>query len=134
MHRKIILALVGLTLNMPAWSQTSISYESPRAAYLALNKDPHAELKRNAGGWEIVDVSKGPNEGIWTFAPNSHASFPSVVKRQVVERNGRLFVGMDVLCGGTKSACDQYVAEFAKMNEQMKTELNDKRATGEVGR
>ena len=77
-----------------------------------------------------MNVSKGLNEGIWTFAPNSHPSFPSVVKRQVIERNGHLFVGMDVLCGGAKSACDQYVAEFVKMNEQMKTELNDKRATG----
>nr|WP_145545475.1 hypothetical protein [Variovorax boronicumulans] len=131
-RRPLLLAAVVLALN--AHAQTSIPYQSPRAAYLALSKDPSAKLKRNAEGWEIVSVSEGPNEGIWTFAPSTHASFPSVVKRQVVERNGQLYVGMDVLCGGAKPACDQYVAEFAKTNEEMAKDLNEKRAAGEAVR
>ncbi len=129
-RQSIFFAVACLVSSAQAQSQTNISFASPRAAYLALSKDPAAKLKRNAEGWEIVDVAEGSNKGIWTFAPNSHASFPSVVKRQVLERNGQLFVAMDVLCGGSKSACDQYVAEFAAMNEQMAKELNDKRVSG----
>ena len=132
MHRTILFAVASLALN--AQAQTSIPYQSPRTAYLALSKDPGAKLKSNPEGWQIVDVAEGPNAGIWTFAPSTHPSFPSVVKRQVLERNGNLFLGMDVLCGGTKSACDQYVAEFTKMNEQMAKELNAKRGAGEASR
>jgi len=128
MLRTSFLIAVGLALNAQAQTQTKIPYESPRSAYLALSKDPSAKLKSNAEGWEIVHVSEGLNEGIWTFAPQSHPSFPSVVKRQVIERNGHLFIGMDVLCGGTKEACDQYVGEFVKMNDQMRKELDEKRA------
>lgn len=134
MYRTILLAAVSLALTTKAWSQTSISYQSPRAAYLALSKDSSAKLKRNADGWEIVTVADGPNEGIWTFVPNSHPSFPSVVKRQIVERNGQLFVEMDVLCGGAKAACDEYVAEFVKINEQMAKDLNETRAAEKAAR
>lgn len=127
MHRFTFVATVGLSLSFQALAQTAISFETPRAAYLALSKDPHAKLKRNAEGWEIVHVSAGPNEGVWTFAPSSHSSFPSVVKQQVVEREGALFVAMDALCGGEKPACDQYIAGFVKRNEQMSKEINEMR-------
>jgi hypothetical protein len=132
MYRTILLAVASLALN--AQAQTSIPYQSPRAAYMALSKDPGAKLRSNAEGWQIVDVAEGPNAGIWTFAPRTHPSFPSVVWRQVLERDGNLFLGMDVLCGGTKSACDQYVAEFTKINEQMAKELNAMRANSEASR
>ena len=126
--RTVFILLVGLAFNAQAQSPTKIGYESPRAAYVALSKDPGARLQRNAEGWQIVHVADGPHEGIWTFAPQTHPSFPSVVKRQVIERDGHLFIGMDILCGGSKSTCDQYVAEFVKMNEQMTKELSEKRA------
>lgn len=128
MLRTSLLIAVGLTVNAQAQTQTKIPYESPRSAYIALSKDPFAKLKRNAEGWEVVHVPEGINEGVWTFAPQSHPSFPSVVKRQVIEEKGNLFIGMDVLCGGAKEACDQYVGEFIKMNEQMRKELDAKRA------
>lgn len=128
MRRITLLVAASLALHAYAQSPTTIPYESTRAAYLALSKDPGAKLKSNAEGWEIVHVSDGPNEGIWTFAPKSHPSFPSVVRRQILEQGGNLFVGMRILCGGTKAACDQYVAEFKELNEQMARELNQKKA------
>jgi hypothetical protein len=129
MLRTCLISVFGLALNAQAQTSTKIPYESPRAAYVALSKDPNSKLKSNAEGWQIVNVSEGSNEGIWTFAPQAHPSFPSVVKRQVIESNGQLFMSMDVLCGGTKPACEQYVAEFVKMNEQMSKELNEKRSS-----
>jgi hypothetical protein len=128
MRRTILLLATSLTLNAYGQSPTTIPYDSPRAAYVALSKDPGAKLKSNAEGWEIVHVTEGPNEGVWTFAPNSHPSFPSVVRRQILEQDGQMFVGMRILCGGAKAACDQYVAEFKELNEQMAKELNQRRA------
>jgi hypothetical protein len=110
-----------------AQTPTRISYNSPREAYVALSKDPNSKLSRNSDGWQTVHVAQGVNEGIWTFAPQSHPTFPSVVKRQVFEKDGHLFIGMDVLCGGDKPACDELVRDFAKLNEQIAKDAEDKR-------
>jgi len=114
---------------LPARAQTptKIPYDSPRAAYVALSKDAGAKLTRNSEGWQTVHVSEGPNEGVWTFPPSSHSSFPSVVKRQVFEKEGHLLIGMDVVCGGTKPACDQLVVEFTALNEQLAKDINERR-------
>ena len=125
--RILLLSTAVLAFPALAQSQTAIAYQSPGAAYRALSKNPAAQLKRSAEGLEIVTVPEGPDEGIWVFAPNSHPTFPSVVKRRIIERDGQLFLDMDVLCGGTKPACDQYVAEFQKWNAQLAKELNDER-------
>jgi hypothetical protein len=130
----IILIAVAASSSGYAQSTTKVSYESPKLAYVALSKDPNAKLKSNAEGWQIVTVSEGPNKGIWTFAPSTHPSFPSVVKRQIIEHDGKLSIGMDVLCGGSKPACDQYVAEFVKLNEQMAKEIDEKREAAKAAR
>jgi hypothetical protein len=123
-----VFGLTGL-IAVVAYAQTAvpIPYESPRAAYTALSKDSHARLARNGEGWTVVDVSEGPNRGVWTFPPQSHSTFPSVVRRQVLERDGSLYIGMGVMCGGAKLACDQFVAEFTKVNEQIAKKANEKR-------
>lgn len=110
-----------------AQTPTQIPYNSPRDAYVALSKDPGSKLSRNSDGWQTVHVAQGVNEGIWTFPPQSHPTFPSVVKRQILEREGHLFIGMDVLCGGGKPACDELVRDFTKLNEQIAKDADDKR-------
>lgn len=129
MNKIALVYLLTLGLNTYAQSITKIGYESPRAAYLALSKDPSATLQRDAEGWQVVYVSEGAHAGIWTFAPPKHPTFPSVVKREVIEHEGHLFIGMDVICGGTKTACDKYVAEFVKLNQQIMEELNEKKVS-----
>jgi len=125
---RLVLGLATLAaITAQAQTPTQIPYKSPREAYVALSKDPNSKLSRNSDGWQTVHVARGVNEGIWTFAPQSHPTFPSVIKRQPFERGGHLFIGMDVLCGGSKSACDDLVRDFTKLNEQIAKDANDKR-------
>ena len=126
--RRFTLGLAALAASSAlAQTPTQIPYSSPREAYIALSKDPNSKLSRNSDGWQTVHVARGTNEGIWTFAPQSHQTFPSVVRRQILEKDGHLFIGMDVLCGGTKPACDELVRDFTRLNEQIAKEANEKR-------
>jgi hypothetical protein len=109
-----------------AQPMAGVGYEAVRAAYVALKNDPEARAKSNQG-WLLVTVPGGTNEGIWSFTPQSDPSFPAVVRRKVLERDGQLFVEMGVLCGGAKEACDQLVAAFNTLNEEMKKEVAERR-------
>ena len=119
-----------VVLSIPAaQAQTpgQIPYDSPQEASVALNKDPNAKLTRNGDGWQTVHVSQGPNEGIWSFVPQSHPAFPGVVKLQVLEKDGHLFIAKDALCGGSKIVCDQLIQESTRLNERIVKDAIDKR-------
>jgi len=130
MIKKLALLATGVSLGFSTFAQTPISipYKSVREAYIALSTDRNAKLQRNETGWEVVTVSGGINEGLWTFVPKGHSAFPAVVKRDVLEQEGKLFVAMDVLCGASKEACDLLVEDFQKLNDKMRAELDAQRS------
>jgi len=103
-----------------------VGYETVRSAYQALKNDPEARA-RSSEGWLLVNVQSGTNEGSWAFVPQGDPSFPAVVRRKVLEKNGEVFVDMGVLCGGPKAACDRLVAAFATLNEEMKKDAEERR-------
>ena len=105
---------------------SGVGYETVRAAYEALKNDPAAKARSNQG-WLLVTVPGGRNEGIWSFTPQGDPSFPAVVRRKVLEREGQLFIDMGVLCGGPKEACDQLVAAFNTLNAEMKKDFAERR-------
>ncbi len=123
-----ILSLVALSIPA-AQAQTpgQIPYNSPQEASVAIDKDPNATLTPNGDGWHTVQVSQGPNEGIWSFVPQSHPAFPGVVKLQVLEKDGHLFIAKDALCGGSKIACDQLIQESTRRNERIVKDAIDRR-------
>jgi hypothetical protein len=124
--KTILIALFSLcTFVARAQSMDGVGYETVRAAYDALKNDPQAKARSNEG-WLLVNVPSGTNEGIWAFTPLSDPSFPAVVRRKVLKRDGQLFVDMGVLCGGPKPACDRLVATFNTLNEEMKKDLAER--------
>ena len=128
MKRIVLSVLFFLSFPILAQSPYSIPYSTVRDSYIALSKDPEAKLKRHDDGWQIVHVKGGVNEGVWSFPPNSHAAYPAVVKRVVVEKDGNLFMAMDALCGASKSVCDSFIQDFQKLNGEMVKDLEAKRA------
>ncbi|XLZ69129.1 hypothetical protein ABT364_21715 [Massilia sp. SR12] len=105
---------------LPEVERSSIEYRSPADALKALRTKPGVEIDVN-NGWTIAFERTA--HVVWSFAPEKHASFPSVVKRRIVERDGTVFVEMGVKCGATKSACDDLVREFNGLNEAMRAEM-----------
>jgi hypothetical protein len=108
---------------LPEVEHSRIEYNSPAEALAALQSKPNVEISVQ-GGWTIA--YDAASHVIWSFAPQSHASYPSVVKRAVVERNGATFLDMDVKCQASKEACDELVREFIHLNEAMRSSIQTK--------
>jgi hypothetical protein len=129
-----VLALAAsATMFAPAWSQdhgrhSGIAFESPEAVMEILRHDPNVRIQ-STEGWTIAEAFPT----IWTFTQTPHPAHPAVVERHLHEVNGGWYVGMRVLCGGPKSACDDLVAAFQGLNEQMRSEVESRlrRESGE---
>ena len=117
----ILAFLLGAT---NSHAQNTISYKSVSEARQALTSAPGV-VSSQQGGWLIVEDRA--TRSLWSFAPSDHPGHPTVVKRSVVQRDGRAFVDMDVLCEAPKPACDRLVADFTALNEQMMRGLNSGR-------
>ena len=124
--KSVLIALSCIcAFSIHAQTMSGVGYETVRAAYEGLKNDPAAKARSNQG-WLLVNVSSGTNEGMWSFTPQGDPSFPAVVRRKLVEREGQLFVEMGVLCGGPKEACDQLVAAFNTLNAEMKKDVAER--------
>ena len=103
---------------LPEAQQSNIEYRSVAEALAGLRAKPGTEMSVQ-GNWTIAYESA--THVIWSFAPEGHPAHPAVVKRAVVEREGKTMIDMDVICQATKSACDGLVREFIQMNENMRS-------------
>lgn len=94
----------------------TLGYASLQEAYATLRKDPQATT-RVENGWTIIDVDRPDEKSIWTFTPPGHPAHPSAVKRELVERDGVIYIDMDISCGASKGVCDQLARDFIQLNE-----------------
>ncbi len=103
--------------SLPETRSVSIEYPSPGEAYNALRVKDGVTFSRDDSGWTVAfDKTTAV---IWSFAPNGHPTFPTVIKRVPIEKDGQLFIAMDVLCGGSKEACDDVVRRYTAINEKI---------------
>jgi hypothetical protein len=72
-------------------------------------------------GWTVIEDQS--TLSVWSFTPSGHPAFPAAVHRQVIQEGNNLFVKMNVLCEAPKAACDTMVAEFQKLNGQVRDDL-----------
>ena len=98
-----------------------IEYASPQAAMAALSTKPGVTMKV-VNGW--VNAEDAANKVFWAFPPMSSPASPAVVKRVLYLDGNTVKVRMDVLCGGTKVACDQLVLEFGQLNAKLQERLS----------
>ncbi|WP_374582281.1 hypothetical protein [Pseudoduganella sp.] len=116
----ICVAAIAQEAPLPEVERSSIEYKSPAEALTALRSKPGVEIDVR-DGWTIAFDPE--SHVVWSFPPQKHASYPSVVKRKIVERDGTVFVEMGVKCGAGKSACDDLVREFVALNEAMRSSI-----------
>lgn len=120
-------AVIAILLGYPLSAQeqgSSIGYPSVDAARQALLAKPGVRAVEQQG-WLIIDDQK--ELSLWSFTPRSHEAHPAAVKRTILEKDGAIFVQMNVLCGASKEACDRLVAEFNALNDRMRQDIERRR-------
>ena len=101
-------------------SESSIGYESVEEAFNTVKELPGAAV-RYKRGWTVVNFQK--ERILWSFTPESHPAHPSAVKREVVHNDKGISLDMSVSCKSTKEACDQLVADFEVLNENIRQKM-----------
>ena len=115
-HFRIVLALAAILLLAcgPLLAQTPISgigYGSVGAARQALTKRLALRTAEQAG-WTIMTDEQANAFTTWTFAPRAHTAYPSLVRRDIIFKNGNPTLVTRVLCEARRGACDTLYARL----------------------
>jgi len=99
---------------------SGIGYPSVNEALSALKQKEGVAL-RVERGWTVAKDSK--ENTMWSFTPEGHPAHPAAVKRSFFEKDGGIYMTMNVLCQATKKECDKLVAEFQELNKRIKKNM-----------
>jgi hypothetical protein len=88
----------------------------------SLKSNPDARFS-NQSGWIIINVDVADEQAIYSFTPKSHPAYPSIVKREIVERNGAIHIDMSAKCSASKAVCDELIQQFLALNNQIKQSM-----------
>ena len=102
----------------------SIGYPSVAAALEALKARPDAHISVQQG-WTIVDINNGKEKTLWSFTPSNHPAYPAAIKRDILEKDGTIFIDMKALCEAKKIDCDALINEFEKLNEKISKRMQN---------
>lgn len=105
---------------VPESPDADIGYSSPGAALAALRNKPGIAV-REQNDWVVL--SDNGEHTIWSITSAPHPTHPTAVKRSFVERDGAVFVEMDIQCGASKSVCDQVVLQFQAANDNVRKSI-----------
>ena len=103
----------------PATSQvvpSGVGYKSVAVALEEIRAKPGVAISiTKPDGWVIAAEPGGMV--IWSFAPETHAAYPAVVRRAiVVGTDGVVRIETTGLCEAAKGPCDKLMDEFREMN------------------
>jgi hypothetical protein len=98
---------------LPESTEGGIGYPSVAAALADLRSRKGMKF-RTERGWTIAEDAATMT--IWSFAPQGHPAYPAAVKRWIENAPGGAVLNMNVSCEASKSACDDLVREFQRMN------------------
>lgn len=97
-----------------------VRYASVAATRSALEKRTGL-LSREEAGWFIV--ADKATSTFWSFSGSDEPAYPAVVKRTIIDDHGKISVTMSTLCEAPKPACNGLIAQFNKLNQRMRTDL-----------
>lgn len=99
-----------------------IGYASVDAARSALQQRDDTRMSI-ADGW--LTIEDPAHMTIWTFAPEQDPAHPAVVKRSVIEDDGRIVIRMDIRCEGQLEACDGLEQHFLSLNQATREQVRE---------
>lgn len=119
-----ILALLTL-FYFPALGAQQVAESSPigyatiEEAFNALKADPAAGMKEHEG-WTVFNQKGEGKYVLWSFTPLDHPAHPTAIRREVVKKEGEIFIKMDALCNSNQLDCDLLIEQFKNINERIK--------------
>jgi hypothetical protein len=105
-------------------SSGKIEFVTVQGAYDALSADPTAK-QSDHDGWTVFNQKADGKYIIWSFTPVDHPVHPTAVRREVVKKDGEVFISMDVLCHSSRLDCDQLIEQFKQINQNLQRRLAD---------
>jgi hypothetical protein len=115
----LLLAAAALAFASTACADDAapIGYASVAAAREALRADRTATT-RDQQGWTVVASRENGAAVEWFFTPETHAVYPAVIKRTVVEEDGLGMIGIAALCEtASQATCDQLIEDFRQTHK-----------------
>jgi hypothetical protein len=103
-------------------TRSAIDFATVQDAYDALNADPTAK-QSEFDGWTIFNQKADGKYIIWSFTPTDHPVHPSAVRREVVKKDGEVYISMDALCQANRFDCDQLIEQFKQINQNLQRRL-----------
>ena len=101
---------------------SSIGYDSVQQAFDAVSADPEAS-RSEYEGWALFTQKADGKYILWSFTPEEHPGHPSAVRREVMRKDGEVFISMGVLCYSSQRDCDDLVEQFQQINARIKQKL-----------
>jgi hypothetical protein len=115
---EVLVAALMVALGGCASGQREIErefgYPNVQAAFEGLKARKDVRMT-SQDGWTIIEDPV--NSTLWSFVPAGHPAYPAVIRRQLVEREGRKAVGMSALCQAPRAACDKLMEEMRATSE-----------------
>jgi hypothetical protein len=99
--------------SLPESGNSDVGYRTVAEALASLKQMKEASFS-TVRGWTIV--TDKVHMTVWSFAPKTDPSYPSVVKRFVTAAGTGSIITMKVLCESNKISCDNLVRQFYDMN------------------
>ena len=118
------LPLLAL-LYLPALAAQQVAEPSPigyatiEEAFNELKANPDADMKEH-DGWTIFNQKGEGKYLLWSFTPTDHPAHPAAIRREVVKKEGEIFIKMDALCYSNQLDCDLLIDQFKKINDRIK--------------
>ncbi len=103
-------------------AQSPIGYETVQDAFTALSADP-AATKSEYEGWTLFRQKGDGKYILWSFTPDDHPVHPTAVRREVVKKDGEVFITISVLCHSSRFDCDQLIEQFQRINQGIRERL-----------
>jgi hypothetical protein len=101
--------------------KSTVGYPTADAALAALKAKPGVAFAQQ-DGWTVA--TDDADNAVWSFPPERDPAYPAVVRRQMTfGSKGAVSVQTDVLCSASKTACDDLVRAFERMNDEVKDRL-----------
>ncbi len=108
--------------NQPA--KSGIGFSTVDEALVFLKTKPNVTFTTTKpDGWLIAN-EQSPFT-VWSFTPQGHYADPAVVKRELKQNSGGVFIETSALCEADKSSCDRLLGEFQQMNSQVRQRVGE---------
>ena len=101
---------------LPSVSALEFGYGTPAEALEDIKSKPGVTA-RTEHDWIVLNDAS--SNTIWSITTDRHPAHSTAIKRTIARRDGQLFVEMNVRCGASKEVCDQVVAQFQQINEDI---------------